>query len=248
MAGPGSHRIIRLSETGSTNQDALRLATQGEALPLWVVAERQTGGRGRQGRAWQSVIGNLHASLAIQSSVAPADAGQIALVAGVAFYDAVASTTALGGHGLRLKWPNDLLVGTAKIGGILVESVTSWRPPATLISVIGFGLNIVAAPELDRPVAALADFDAGVSDEIVLAALADSCETWLDRWGQGRGFSHIRAAWVERAGAAGEPISIHTGSGRVSGTYQGLSATGALLMDVEGRLEEFNFGDVALGA
>lgn len=227
----------------------MRLALQGEPLPLWVSAERQTGGRGRQGRTWTSLPGNLHASVAFSSSAPPHAAGQIALAAGLMFYDAVAQTTDLARAGrLRLKWPNDLLIGEAKTGGILVEC-TLQQPggDASLIAVIGFGLNIVNVPDLDRPVTSLAASGAVVDSEIILAALAEGCETWLDTWDEGRGFEEIRAAWQTRGGPLGEPISVNTQRGRVSGRYGGLSAAGALLLDVEGRLEEFNFGDVALG-
>lgn len=250
MTPPGRHHIVRLTETGSTNKDAMRLALQGEPLPLWITAERQTGGRGRQGRAWTSLPGNLHASVAFSSSAAPQAAGQLALVAGVMFYEAVAATTGLASSGLlRLKWPNDLLIGIEKTGGILVETTVSSAKGATpLIAVIGFGLNIVHVPDLDRPVTALAKHGVSVDTEIVLAALAEYCETWLEKWDEGRGFAEIRSQWLARSSPLGEPITVNTGGGRVSGSFQGLSATGALLADIDGRLEEFNFGDVALGS
>lgn len=240
--------VIRLSETESTNKDAMRLALQGEPLPLWVIAERQTGGRGRQGRAWTSIPGNLHTSVAISTAAPPEAAGQIALVAGLMFFEAVAAATGLGAtDGLRLKWPNDLLIGQEKAGGILVESTLAAREGARMVAVIGFGLNIVQAPELDRPVTSLMLYGKQVTPEFVRATLAECCETWLDRWDEGRGFTLVREQWIARGGAAGEPITINTGQGRVTGTYQGLGGTGSLLVQTANGLEEFNFGDVALG-
>lgn len=245
---PQRPTIVRLTETGSTNKDAMRLAMQGEPLPLWVTAERQTGGRGRQGRAWTSIPGNLHASVAFSTSAAPEAVGQVALVAGLMFHDAVSAVTGLGrGAGLRLKWPNDLLIGHEKVGGILVESTLSNVSGGPVIVVIGFGLNVVQAPELDRPVTSLALHAKRASAEIVLAALAECCETWLDTWDEGRGFAGIRAHWLARAGTIGEPITINTGRGPVMGTYQGLGATGSLLVQTADGLEDYNFGDVALG-
>lgn len=246
MATPGGeYHIVRLSETGSTNKDAMRLALTGEPLPLWVTAERQTDGRGRQGRQWQSIPGNLHASVAFSSMAAPPAAGQIALLAGILFYEAVAGAAPI--PGLRLKWPNDLMIGPAKVGGILVESTLGRPAPHALLCVIGFGLNIVSAPELDRQVTALCQHASTANTEIILTALADSLETWLDTWDGGRGFAQIRSQWLARAGPLGEHITINTGTGPVTGTYQGLSDQGALLAEIAGRLEEFNFGDVALG-
>lgn len=237
------HRIIRLSETGSTNRDAMRLALNGEPLPLWVAAERQTGGRGRVGRMWVSSAGNLHASLAFRSLAPPALAGQIALVAGVAFFEAIAAVTNLGAR-LRLKWPNDLMIGDAKAGGILVESTLV--PAGDLIVVAGFGLNIASAPALDRPVTALTLEMQDVNAEMILAALTDSCHRWLQLWDEGRAFSAIRESWLARAGPLGQSITITAGTQTLSGVYRGLNDEGALLADVAGRLETFNFGDVTL--
>ncbi len=240
--------IVRLTQTGSTNKDAMRLALQGEPLPLWVTAERQTSGRGRQGRSWTSIPGNLHASVAFSTSAPLETVGQIALVAGLMFFDAVATVTKLDHDaGLRLKWPNDLLIGHEKVGGILVESTLTNASGGAVMVVIGFGLNIVQVPDLDRPVTSLAMHGKKATAEIVVAALAECCETWLDTWNEGRGFSIIRAHWLERGGRIGEAVTINTGRCTVTGTYQGLSATGSLLVQTADGLEDYNFGDVALG-
>lgn len=240
--------IIRLTETGSTNKDAMRLAREGEPLPLWVTAEHQTSGRGRQGRTWTSIPGNLHASVAFSTSAPLEIVGQIALVAGLMFYDAVAAVSGLDEDGgLRLKWPNDLLIGHEKVGGILVESSLTNVSGGPVMVVIGFGLNIVQVPDLDRPVTCLALHAKKASAENILVALAERCETWLDTWDEGRGFPIIRAKWLARGGNTAEAVTINTGRGIVTGTYQGLSPTGSLLVQTPDGLEDYNFGDVALG-
>lgn len=242
----GGHTIITLTETGSTNKDAMRLALKGEPLPLWVSAGRQTEGRGRAGRTWFSDAGNLHASIAFETAAAPDKAGQVALVAGLALYDAVAACGNFSERGrLRLKWPNDLLIGGAKVAGILVES--TFQPGGRLLVVAGFGVNIVSEPALDRPVTCLKREGVVLEAGKLLSSLADALQTWLEIWDGGSGFDTIRSRWLERGGPLGEPITIHAGPSPVSGTYHGLTASGALLADVGGRLETFNFGDVALG-
>ena len=245
----GQHSIIRLSETASTNKDAMRLALAGEHLPLWVAAERQSAGRGRAGRTWVSAAGNLHASVAISLSAPPALAGQLALVSGLALYEAVrADVPPAQNICLRLKWPNDLLIGLAKVGGILVESTTA-RGGSEFIAVIGFGLNIVSAPDnLGREVTSLRDAGLETGSGPLLQSLADELNNWLARWDEARGFDGIRKDWMERAGPFGEQISINSGKGQVLGTYQGLSETGGLLAEVEGRRETITFGDVMLAA
>jgi len=240
--------VLHLAETGSTNADAMRLALKGEALPLWVIADRQTSGRGRAGRSWISPAGNLYASLAFCCSAPVEKAGQLSLIAGISLFEAIRQTTTLAPEaGLRLKWPNDILVGVAKMGGILVESTTARGSPGFL-AILGFGLNIATSPDdLPRPATALAHHAPAPAAAELLRALAGQVPHWIARWQQGSDFAAIRSAWIERAGAIGEPITVNTFRGPVSGTYQGLTETGALLASVEGQLQEFTHGDVALG-
>ena len=227
----------------------MRLALAGEALPLWVSAERQTAGRGRAGRLWISERGNLHASLAVISHAPLAQAGELALVAGLALFDTVRAVMPLGEMiGLRLKWPNDLLIGSAKAGGILVESAQSRGEPGFL-AVIGFGLNIATCPgDLGRAVTALARHGSAPAVSDVLDVLCDQSQTWLAAWDQGRNFEAIRTAWLARGGPIGEPISVQTQSGLVTGTFKGLSASGALLAKADGQTHTITHGDVSLVA
>jgi BirA family transcriptional regulator, biotin operon repressor / biotin---[acetyl-CoA-carboxylase] ligase len=252
---PPPHRIIRLTETGSTNADAMRLALAGEALPLWVTAERQSAGRGRAGRSWVSEPGNLQASLAFGAKAPLQKAGELSLVAGIALIDAIRTISPLAERsGLRLKWPNDLLSVTAKAGGILVETTTSHGKPSLqhslqpgFLAVLGFGLNIATCPaDTGRATAALAQSGIDVTPDQVLSSLADQCDAWIGRWNDGRGFNDIRDAWMQRAGTIGEAITVQTASGPVTGTYQGLAPSGALLAEVAGQVETITYGDVAL--
>lgn len=246
MSSPAP-RLIVLGETVSTNADAMRLAKSGEALPLWVMAKTQSGGRGRSGRSWVSVEGNLHASLAFSCSAPLPKAPEIALVAGIALHDAVQAVSSLAPEAaLRLKWPNDLMIGTGKAGGILVES-TAAPEGQGFLAVAGFGLNIVAAPaDLGRAATAMCHHASVPGTDDVISALSAAMDRWLETWSQGKGFAAIREAWITRAGPMGEAITINTRGGLVRGTYRGLSDSGALLVECGGSLKEFTYGDVAL--
>lgn len=247
MDGNCPPRIVHVAETGSTNADAMRLGLAGEPLPLWVIADVQTGGKGRSGRKWVSQRGNLHASLAFRCVAPMSKAGQLSLLAGISILDAIRATMDLAPDTeLRLKWPNDILIGFAKAGGILVES-TSLREGSGFLAILGFGLNLVAFPDgLGREATALGAFGQPPEPHVLLNALSDRICFWLDRWDAGSNFDLIRDAWIERAGPIGEPVVINTTQGPVSATYQGLAETGALLADVGGTVREVNFGDVAL--
>lgn len=239
--------IVEIAEAGSTNEVALRLAASGETGPLWVSAERQTAGRGRSGRTWVSMPGNLHASLLLRPRCDAANAAELSLVAGVAAYDAVRAVAGSSLPGLRVKWPNDILVADAKMGGVLIES--SWgQGGAALAVVVGIGLDLAASPsDASRQMTHLAAHGIRVDRNAMLAQVAKAMACWLDRWDDGRGFALIRAAWLDRSGPLGERVSVNTGREVVEGCYMGLDQTGALRMtDDAGCARRFTFGDVTL--
>lgn len=240
------HRILEFDTLSSTNAEAMRLALTGEQGPLWIAAKRQTAGRGRSGRAWASADGNLFASLLLTLTTPAPKAYQLSLVAGVAANDAIRETMRPAPRDLRLKWPNDLYIGRAKAGGILVESTTK---ASGIAAVVGIGINLVSVPDgLDREVASLEALGLKApTPSALLHALAASFEAWFAIWQEGAGFPALREAWLERAHPIGDRMSIETGTGKVHGAFAGLDPEGALLLkDETGRLASFTFGDVTL--
>jgi BirA family biotin operon repressor/biotin-[acetyl-CoA-carboxylase] ligase len=240
-------RSVVLSEVGSTNVEALARAAQGERGPLWIVAQRQTAGRGRSGRVWASEPGNLYASLLLEVRCPPAVVAQLALLAGVATVEAVAKAGNGMLKGLRLKWPNDVLLGQAKCAGILAESLTN---PASVVAVIGIGINLAWHPhELSRAATNLAAHGASITPEAMLVALDGAMQRWLSVWDAGAGFAQVRAAWLERAGPVGETCTVNTGTEQIAGAFLGIDRSGSMLLrDQEGRQRAVTFGDVALAA
>lgn len=240
-----SVRIDRLASVDSTNAEALRRVQAGERGPLWILAERQTAGRGRAGRSWTSDPGNLQATLLITLAAPARKAYELALAAGVAVLDGVRAAMQPAPPGLALKWPNDILIGSAKAGGILIES--SAAPGGGLAAAIGIGLNVASHPEgLGRPAAHLAAYGPAPAPEALLVAIAAATARWLAVWAEGEGFPAIREAWLNRAHPLGERMSIDTGTERVSGAFAGLDAEGALMLDTGAGVSRFTFGDVSL--
>ena len=205
------------------------MAREGAAEGLWLRAERQTGGKGRRGRAWLSPAGNLYASTLVRLRPGDPPAPTLALVAAVALHEAVRPYAA----NVRIKWPNDLLVDGAKLAGILLE-----REGDAVIA--GFGVNLANHPhDLDRPAADLAG---QVSPTAFLAGLAPVFAAWVSRW-RGEGLAPVRAAWLAAAHPVGTPLT----SGEVSGRFDGLDESGALRLRLEdGSLRVVHAGDVFL--
>jgi BirA family biotin operon repressor/biotin-[acetyl-CoA-carboxylase] ligase len=225
--------IRAVAETGSTNDDLAALAAAGASEGLWLRADRQTGGKGRQGRAWQSPPGNLYASTLVRLRPNDPPAATLALVAAVALHETVRRDAPAA----RIKWPNDLLIEGAKLAGILLERQDD-------AVVIGFGVNLAFHPDLaDRPATSLAALAGRApGPHVFLNRLAPIFETWLGRW-RTEGLAPIRAAWLAAAHPPGTPIA--TGDAR--GAFDGLDETGALRLRLDdGSLRVIHAGDVFL--
>ena len=148
-------QVVEFDTIDSTNSEAHRRAAAGERGPLWIRAERQEAGRGRSGRGWSSPAGNLSLTHLFVPGCPASRLHQLSFVAGLWMHDAV-SPYVRGQERLQLKWPNDLLVGPAKVGGILVESSTYG---GDVVAIVGTGLNIAVSPPVsEREVGRLADF------------------------------------------------------------------------------------------
>lgn len=241
--------LVHLHEIESTNAEAMRLALGGATGPLWVLADRQTAGRGRSGRSWASLEGNLAASLLLPLDCPAHLAPRLALVAGVALVEAL---DALNGgvaiRGLSLKWPNDALIDGAKLAGILIETT---RIGARDLAVVGIGLNLASAPAVEgRRVAALIDATGHpVSPMVALHALDAAFAGLHRKWSDEDRFATVRAAWMQRAMPIGTVMTVDTVQTRVRGRFAGLDPSGALLLACEdGAQRTFTFGDVTLAS
>jgi BirA family biotin operon repressor/biotin-[acetyl-CoA-carboxylase] ligase len=188
-------------------------------------------------------------------AVAPAVAATLGFAAGLALEAALdrvsleARMRAGGSDGLRftLKWPNDVLAGTAKLAGILLEA----EPMAIggLAVVVGIGTNVVAYPEgTPYPATSLASLGVDIGAEELFGALSDSWAEFRGIWDNGRGFGEIRLKWLERAAGLGEPVSIQSGGSPVTGTFDTIDETGCLIVrTAQGTRLPIAAGDVFFG-
>jgi BirA family transcriptional regulator, biotin operon repressor / biotin---[acetyl-CoA-carboxylase] ligase len=235
-------RLVAHEVLGSTNAEALDLAHQGERGPLWIVAGRQTAGRGRRGRAWVSEPGNLFASFLLTAQAPPEHRPQLSLVAALAVHDAIAEVAAGLKPLLTIKWPNDLLLGGAKFAGILVESEGGDDGAVAL----GIGVNCATHPAgTDYPATDLAAAGASVSPAMLLAPLSLKMIGRLAQWNGGEGFSTVRADWMARAAGIGENISVRLADRKLSGRFEALDETGSLVLRLpDGHAETITAADV----
>lgn len=214
-----------VAETGSTNADLVARITRGDRVAegAWLIADRQTGGRGRQGREWRDGHGNFMGSTIAQLRFGDPEAPTLALVAGLAVRDAVARA----GVEAMLKWPNDVMVGHAKLAGILLE-----RSGDSVV--IGVGVNLVDAPQLaDREAIALKTLGALVDRDRFAADLARLFGQELERW-RSVGLAPLVRRWLAAAHPVGTRLTLSGGgAGPRFGTFDGMTDTGAMLLRTE---------------
>lgn len=243
----------------------LALARAGVEEGVWLRAECQTGGRGRQGRLWVSPPGNSYGSTLVRLRGSDPVAATLALVAAVAVEEVVSaylphrhpgeSTDPAfrtnvtgqrgprfpGGDGLVIKWPNDLLLDGAKLAGILLERADD-------AVVVGIGVNLAHHPsDLERPTTSLAEHGAVPDPADFAETLAESFARWLGIW-RGQGLGPIRSRWLERAHPLGTALTARLPDGSaVDGLFGGLDHDGALILRLaDGATRVIHAGDVFL--
>lgn len=228
MHWPEAYGRTVLAEVDSTNAEAVRRAGD-LAGPEWILALRQTAGKGRRGRAWADPSGNFAATLVLPNPGDPMQSALRSFVAALALYDAFVAVTGRT-EGFAMKWPNDVLLNGGKVAGILLERLGHGA------LAIGIGVNLADAPRSDavetgahRPVSLLSETGTAVSAEDFLTPLAESYarhETSFAAYG----FAPIREAWLARAAKLGEVITARTGKIETVGTFLDIDATGNLVL------------------
>jgi BirA family transcriptional regulator, biotin operon repressor / biotin---[acetyl-CoA-carboxylase] ligase len=240
---PKGYALKTFDVLDSTNEEAKRLGTAGQAGPIWISAARQTAGRGRRGRVWESPTGNLAATLLLHPGRPAAECAQLSFVAAIAASDMLA--TFASEAEFRVKWPNDVLADGRKIAGILLESASQGGDPPQWLA-IGIGVNLVTHPEgTEYPAISLSRLVATPpSRDDALLHLAADFAKWYEIW-RGEGFAAIRDAWLARAAGLGKRIVARLSQEETSGVFEGINDAGALLLrERTGRVRAIPAGEV----
>lgn len=215
----------------STNAEAARRVAAGLTGSLWIFAAEQTAGVGRRGRVWASPKGNFAATVVIPLKEPVHVAALRSFVAANALFDACKDTLGSAAD-LSVKWPNDVLFKDRKMAGILLE--TLGRGPSHLC--IGIGVNLNSDPSADSlDQGALAPIRLGdYSDDPIdplefLSRLAMYFDAW-NRSFEATGFAPTRKVWMTRAARLGQVITARTGRRTVSGIFETVDDSGALVL------------------
>ena len=256
--------LERVATTKSTNDDLLARWRAGELIdPVARIAHEQTSGKGRAGRIWLSRPDDtLCFSLAHPFHKSPNEQSGLSLVIGLAVIAGIAgalgiSETALHQQGLRLKWPNDLLLNNAKLGGILIEGGQS-NPSSPTWMVIGLGLNLRNAELITQNSENQVSFAVAALDqliphhtpipdtEFIWLKLLESFERHLTQFEQ-YGFSYFKDSWSHWDAFKGQSVCI-AGAGKepIIGVSFGVDDSGALILHQHDKSIVIHAGDVSL--
>lgn len=225
-----------LPEVDSSNTELMRRARAGRDEPVLLVAERQTAGRGRLGRTWQSAAGaSLTFSLGLP--LAPADWSGLSLAVGVSIAESLHPE-------VRLKWPNDLWVHDHKLAGILIETASFAAGSVRRYAVIGVGINIAPRPGdgLSTPPAALRELDPAADAGSALLKIAEPLVRTLQAFEQ-FGFAPFQARFQARDALRDRPVTLSDGT---SGTAHGVTAGGSLLVHTAGGMQAISSSEVSV--
>lgn len=241
------YRHVALAETVSTNSECLARAREGDPGNLWITATRQTGGRGRRGRAWFSEPGNLYASLLLIDPAPVERLHSLPLAAAVAVHRAIRRVMPPGSPEVAIKWPNDILIDGRKTCGILLEG--EGLPDGRRALVIGCGVNVATMPlEALYPVTSLRREGSTVSPVELFAHLFVTMAETLSLWDRGAGIASIIDQWRASAKGVGETITVNLPDRSLSGRFVGIDEDGRLLLDTgAGAPQAIAAGDVFFG-
>lgn len=239
------NNIIYMDEVDSTNTHAFKLALSGAPEGTCVVAEQQKSGKGRLGRTWFSPEGrNLCVSVILRPSIPPAEAYPITFISSLAVYDTIREVSGLVP---ALKWPNDVLIGSKKICGTLIELST--ETDLVRFVVVGIGLNIMMGEEeldhtiMEKATSLYIETGTPYNRASVCGKLLSNLEKYYMIF-NGMGNAEICDMWEKRAAIKGKFLEVRQLDEEYKGVCLGIDADGALLLDINGRERKIIAGDV----
>lgn len=239
-------RACVLPSVDSTNAEALRLLPAAQSQPFFVLAERQTSGRGRRGRTWASPFGeNLYYSLGVRVEGGMRQLEGMSLAVGLALLRVIHG---FGVAGAGLKWPNDVLVGERKLAGVLLE--LSGDPADVCHVVIGIGLNVnmlSAEPGvIGQPWTSMSgELGRQLNRNDLVVELNKQLSRYLDIQLRD-GFSALQGEWQAAHLWQGRTVALTAGGEPVEGEVLGVDQSGAIRLRVDGLERSFSGGELSL--
>jgi len=240
MPAPTVLSLTKVDIASSSSDLAWQAATEGAPSGQAFLVGEQTAGRGRRGASWSSMRGGMYLSVLLRPSLLPQAYFGLSFVAALAIREELGRR--LAGYDVRLKWPNDVLVGGGKISGILLEA----RGDAI---VIGTGVNIVpvsAVANARLPAISVNDLGGDVSPPELAESYGNNLLARVESYVRS-GFEPVRLEWLLHCAHIGDRVRVSTGADVIAGLFDDLDTDGALVLrDDADRRIRVTTGDVEL--
>jgi BirA family biotin operon repressor/biotin-[acetyl-CoA-carboxylase] ligase len=238
-------RLIVLNEVGSTNAVAKQHVLEGEGEGLVVVADKQTRGQGRHDRVWVSPKGSLYLSIVLKPRINESLSPLLGLLMGCASATAIMK---LGVIPVRLKWPNDILVGQRKIGGILSELVTQGEQVKGVVLGVGINQNVGREdfpPEVRNSMTTIyEEICSNTSREHLASRIVGEIDRRLIAIQAAQSFTPMLIEYVDLCDTLGKRVRVEQDSGAIEGVAEGIDETGSLIVNTGTGREIVTLGDV----
>jgi BirA family biotin operon repressor/biotin-[acetyl-CoA-carboxylase] ligase len=237
--------FVILDETESTNSEALKLAKFTDN-PTFVIAKKQTNGRGRLDGRWSDPNGNFSGSILIKIDEDLQSLALRSFVAALSVFDAIDQKIGKE-HELVIKWPNDLLLNGKKICGILLETRNFGTVSAL---VIGIGVNLLSSPNLDKTQNITIKPGSILGETGIRLDPIDFSELIADQYAlrenqfRTMGFSKIREIWMDRAAKLGKTITARTPNFEICGIFDSIDEKGQLILITNGEKKKISAAEI----
>ena len=228
--------IIKYKEIDSTNNEAVRLLNKKKSFPYWIVAEKQTDGKGRKNRYWDSLVGNFMGTYVLEINLERKFLPHLAFVSALAIYDTIEKFILdVDGQILQLKWPNDLILNKFKCGGILIENIFSKADNYHILA-IGIGVNLIKSPlRTTFPSSNIYDeTNIKINPHKFLFELNKNIVKKIDYWNYGLNYKAILEQWIEKAYLLNKEISVTLPNGKKEkGIFSSIDNEGGLILSTK---------------
>ncbi len=241
---PINWQIFAYDELASTNVTAHEFVNKGFDEGTIIIADKQTAGKGRESRKWESPKGNLFVSFLIDVTTKYRDCGQLSFVVSLALSNVISSLSK--DIFIKLKWPNDVLLNDKKVSGILLET-QSYKDKNFVIA--GVGVNLTHIPEIKALYfpTSLKDENIDISREEFIEKFANELSELIKEW-KNNGFGFIKEEWLKKAKGIKQNITINLFGNSKQGVFVGVDENGSLILEQqEGQTIKITAGDVFFG-
>ena len=242
--------VLKYKEIDSTNNEAVRLLDKKKSFPYWIVAEKQTAGKGRKNRYWDSPVGNFMGTYVLEINLERKYLPHLTFVSSLAIYDTIQKFISdKKGKMIQLKWPNDLIVNKSKCGGVLIENISSKKENNHIIA-IGIGVNLTKSPiKTTFPSSNIfEETNTKIDPDEFLFELDKNIIKKINFWKNGLNYKAILGQWSEKAFLLNKEISIKLPNGKKEkGIFTSIDGEGGLILKTKDDVKIFYAAEIFEG-